>query len=82
MRVGIPTAVVAVKGRSIGRGNNRTISNLTQMGAVKEIRKQAAVAERAAARTTNAVVADQMRALAGAFRAQAEPMKKKKKKKK
>jgi hypothetical protein len=52
------------------------------MGAVKEIRKQAAVAERAAARATNAVVADQMRALAGAFRAQAEVMKKKKKKKK
>jgi len=48
------------------------------MGTIKEIRKQAAVAERAAARTTNAVVA-QMRALA-AFRAPAEAMRKQKKK--
>jgi hypothetical protein len=52
------------------------------MGTAKEIRKQAAVAERAAAGTANVVVADQMRALAGAFRAQADAMKKKKKKKK
>jgi HAMP domain-containing protein len=52
------------------------------MGAVKEIRKQAIVAERAAARMPDPVVADQMKALAGAFRAQAEAMKKKKKKKK
>jgi hypothetical protein len=66
----------------LGRGNNRIILNLAQMGTIKEIRKQAAVAERAAARTTNAVVANQMKALAGAFRAQAEAMKKKKKKKK
>jgi hypothetical protein len=65
----------------LGTGNNRIILNLAQMG-IKELRKQAAVAERAAATTTNAVVADQMRALAGAFRAQAEAMKKKKKKKK
>jgi HAMP domain-containing protein len=51
------------------------------MGAVKEIRKQAIVAERAAARMPDPVVADQMKALAEAFRAQAEAMKKKKKKK-
>jgi HAMP domain-containing protein len=52
------------------------------MRAVKEIRKQAIVAERAAARMPDPVVADQIKAVASAFRAQAETMKKKKKKKK
>ncbi|MGY8685987.1 hypothetical protein Q2941_51115 [Bradyrhizobium sp. UFLA05-153] len=52
------------------------------MGAVKQIRKQAVVAERAAARTADAFVADQMKSLADAFRAQADTMKKNKKKKK
>jgi hypothetical protein len=48
------------------------------MGPVKQIRKQAVAAEQAA----DAFVADQMKALAGAFRAQADTMKKNKKKKK
>jgi hypothetical protein len=52
------------------------------MGPVKQIRKQAAAAEQAAARAADAFVADQMKALAGAFRAQADTMKKNKKKKK
>jgi hypothetical protein len=52
------------------------------MGAVKQIRKQAAVAEQVAARTADAFVADQMKTLAEAFRAQADTIKKKKKKKK
>jgi hypothetical protein len=52
------------------------------MGAVKQIRKQAVVAEQAAARTADALVADQMKTLADAFRAQADTMKKNKKKKK
>ena len=52
------------------------------MGAVKQIRKQAAVAERVAAQTADAFVADQMKTLASAFRAQADAMKKTKKKKK
>jgi len=55
---------------------------LSCMGAVKQIRKQAVVAEQAAARTADALVADQMKTLADAFRAQAETMKKNKKKKK
>ncbi|MGV7219605.1 hypothetical protein [Bradyrhizobium sp. UFLA05-112] len=52
------------------------------MGAVKQIRKQAVVAERVAARTADAFVADQMKTLADAFRAQADTIKKNKKKKK
>jgi len=51
------------------------------MGAVKDIRKQAEVAEKAAARAADAFVANQMKTLAEAFRAQAETMKKNKKKK-
>ena len=47
----------------------------------KAIRKQARVAERAAFRSANTVVADQMRNLAEAFRAQADVIKKKRKKK-
>jgi hypothetical protein len=48
--------------------------------ATKVIRKQARVAERAALETADSVVADQMRNLAQAFRAQADIMKKKRKK--
>ena len=43
--------------------------------------KQARVAERTAMQSADAVVADQMRNLAEAFRAQADIMKKKRKKK-
>lgn len=49
--------------------------------ATKVFRKQARVAERAALQSADAVVADQMRNLAQAFRAQADTMKKKRKKK-
>jgi hypothetical protein len=52
------------------------------MGMSKAIRKQAIAAERVAARTADALVADQMKSLAQAFRAQADVLKRKKKKKK
>jgi hypothetical protein len=52
------------------------------MKITKAIRKQAATAERVAASTADAYVANQMRSLAQAFRTQAEIIKKKKKKKK
>jgi hypothetical protein len=52
------------------------------MKMVKAIRRQAATAERVAATTADAFVANQMRALAQAFRSQADVLKKKKKKKK
>jgi hypothetical protein len=52
------------------------------MKLAKAIRKQAATAERVAASTADAYVADQMRSLANAFRTQAEAIKQKKKKKK
>jgi hypothetical protein len=52
------------------------------MKMAKQIRKQAEMAERTAGRTPDSFVADQMRSLALAFRAQADVMKKKKKKKK
>lgn len=52
------------------------------MKLVKAIRKQAMAAERAAAQTADTVVADQMKSLATAFRAQADVLKKKKKKEK
>ncbi|MCK1719913.1 MULTISPECIES: hypothetical protein [unclassified Bradyrhizobium] len=52
------------------------------MGAVKDIREQAAAAEKVAARTADVFVADQMKTLAEAFRAQAATLKKEKKKKK
>lgn len=52
------------------------------MKMVKQIRKQALKAERAATQTTDFFVAEQMRSLALAFRAQADVLKKKKKKKK
>ena len=48
----------------------------------KAIRKQAVTAERVATQTANTLVADQMKNLAEAFRAQADVLKKKKKKKK
>jgi hypothetical protein len=51
------------------------------MKMAKAIRQQAATAERVAANTANAYVADQMKSLAQAFRTQAEIIKKKKKKK-
>jgi|GraSoiStandDraft_30_1057271.scaffolds.fasta_scaffold213496_2 hypothetical protein len=52
------------------------------MGMTKAIRKQAVTAEKVAAQTADTFVADQMKSLAEAFRAQAEVLKKKKKKKK
>jgi hypothetical protein len=52
------------------------------MGLRKDIKRQAETAERAAAQTADAFVADQMKSLAGAFNAQAKVLKKKKKKKK
>jgi hypothetical protein len=52
------------------------------MKAAKAIRQQAATAERVAATSADALVVDQMKSLAQAFRAQAEIMKKNKKNKK
>jgi hypothetical protein len=52
------------------------------MKIAKAIRQQALTAERVASTTNDAVLADQMRNLAQAFRAQADTMKKNKKKKK
>jgi hypothetical protein len=50
--------------------------------ATKAFRKQAQTAERVAVRAADSFVSNQMRALAGAFRAQADVLKKKRKKKK
>ncbi|MCC8938804.1 MULTISPECIES: hypothetical protein [Bradyrhizobium] len=52
------------------------------MKLAKAIRKQAQTAERVAAATADAMVANQMRTLAQAFRRQAEVIQNKKKKKK
>ena len=52
------------------------------MKMAKAIRQQAATAERAAVNTADTYVANQMRALAQAFKIQAEIIKKNKKKKK
>ncbi|CAN7722608.1 hypothetical protein LJR220_001695 [Bradyrhizobium sp. LjRoot220] len=52
------------------------------MKIAKAIRQQAITAERVAASAADAYVANQMKSLAQAFRAQAEILKKKKKKKK
>ena len=52
------------------------------MKIAKAIRQQALTAERVAFTTNDAVLADQMRNLAQAFRAQVDTMKKNKKKKK
>jgi hypothetical protein len=52
------------------------------MGMRKAIEKQAITAERAATQTADAFVANQMKTLAEAFRAQAKVIKRNKKKKK
>ncbi|UGA47154.1 hypothetical protein HU230_0014355 [Bradyrhizobium quebecense] len=52
------------------------------MKMAKAVRKQAQTAERVASATADAIVADQMRSLARAFRSQAEILKKKEKQKK
>jgi hypothetical protein len=52
------------------------------MKLAKAIRRQALTAERVAAATADAGVANEMRTLAEAFRSQAEILKRKKKKKK
>jgi hypothetical protein len=52
------------------------------MKTAKAIRRQAVTAERVATHTADTFVANQMRSLALAFRAQADVLKKKKKKKK
>jgi hypothetical protein len=52
------------------------------MGMSKAIRKQAMTAARVATQTADVGVSSQMKALAEAFRAQADILKKKKKKKK
>jgi hypothetical protein len=52
------------------------------MKMAKAIRQQAVTAERVAASSADAIVADQMKSLAQAFRVQAEIMKKNKKNKK
>lgn len=52
------------------------------MKMAKAIRKQAQTAERVASATADAIVADQMRSLARAFRSQAEILKNKEKQKK
>jgi len=62
-------------------GNYGKPGKLTVMKMVKAIRQQAATAERAAVNTADTYVADQMRALAQAFKIQAEIIKKNKKKK-
>ena len=62
--------------------NQVKAGKLTVMKMAKAIRKQAATAERVAMNTADTYVADQMRALAQAFRVQAEIIKKNKKKKK
>jgi G3E family GTPase len=63
-------------------GNYGKAGKLTVMKMAKAIRQQAATAERVAVNTADTYVADQMRALAQAFRTQAEIIKKNKKKKK
>ena len=63
-------------------GNSGKPGKLTIMKIAKAIRQQAATAERVAVNTADTYVADQMRALAQAFRIQAEIIKKNKKKKK
>jgi hypothetical protein len=63
-------------------GNYVKAGKLTVMKMAKAIRRQAATAERVAVNTADIYVADQMRALAQAFRVQAEIIKKNKKKKK
>jgi hypothetical protein len=52
------------------------------MGVQKAVKKQAITAERFATQTADAFVANQMKTLADAFRAQAKVIKRNKKKKK
>jgi hypothetical protein len=52
------------------------------MGVQKAVKKQAITAERVATQTADAFVANQMKTLADAFRAQAKVIKRNKKKKK
>ncbi|WP_143279191.1 hypothetical protein [Bradyrhizobium sp. C9] len=61
-------------------GRRGAIGSFMKMA--KAIRKQAQTAERVASATADAIVADQMRSLARAFRSQAEILKKKEKQKK
>jgi hypothetical protein len=61
-------------------GRRSAIGSFMKMA--KAIRKQAQTAERVASATADAIVADQMRSLARAFRSQAEILKKKEKQKK
>ncbi|HEX7921405.1 MAG TPA: hypothetical protein VF583_10660 [Bradyrhizobium sp.] len=61
-------------------GRRGAIGSFMKMA--KAIRKQAQTAERIASATADAIVADQMRSLARAFRSQAEILKKKEKQKK
>ncbi|WP_143201764.1 hypothetical protein [Bradyrhizobium sp. NAS96.2] len=61
-------------------GRRSAIGSLMKLA--KAIRKQAQTAERVASATADAIVADEMRSLARAFRSQAEVLKKKEKKKK
>jgi hypothetical protein len=73
--------------KAVPRGNaaiprREQQENYLGMGMTKAIRKQAVTAERVATQTANTFVADQMKDLAEAFRAQADVLKKKKKKKK
>jgi hypothetical protein len=63
-------------------GTRHSEGDCVSMKMAKAIRKQAMAAERAATQTTDSFVADQMKTLATAFRAQADVLKKKKKKKK
>ena len=68
--------------RSLARepGPRSAIGSFMKMA--KAIRKQAQTAERVASTTADAIVANQMRSLARAFRSQADILKKKEKKKK
>lgn len=72
----------ALEGRSCPSGNSGTVGKLTGMKMAKAIRQQAATAERVAMHTADTYVAGQMKALAQAFKIQAEIIKKNKKKKK
>jgi hypothetical protein len=80
-KVRCKTASIHVATGRLGRNNFKS-GKLTWMGTTKAIRKQAATAERVATQTADSFVADQMKSLADAFRAQADVLKRKKKKKK
>jgi hypothetical protein len=63
-------------------GTTQRPQDWSSMKLAKAIRRQALTAERVAAATADAGVANEMRTLAEAFRSQAEILKRKKKKKK